>query len=220
MRVVGVDGVKDRWIAIVLHDGRFESAALVPRLADVMTLARDAAAIGIDVPIGAEPNEFRRVDVEARAFVGARRSAVFPMPPFDAFRCADYRAACALCRARTGKAPSKQVWELRVKILEAAELAADPRVLEVHPEVSFRELLGRALPSKKTWSGHALRRVALASAGVVLPDDLGGAGDAAVDDVLDAGVVAWSAHRHATGTARRLGPDVRDAGGRLIAIWY
>jgi predicted RNase H-like nuclease len=61
----------------------------------------------------------------------------------------------------------------------------------------------------------------LRAAGIELPDDLGEAGAAGVDDVLDAAAVAWSAHRIARGMARSL-PEQPEPGpdGHAAAIWY
>ena len=93
-----------------------------------------------------------------------------------------------------------------------------PPLYEVHPEVSFHALAGAELPyAKHSWAGHALRRSLLSAAGIDLPDDLGEAGRAGPDDVLDAAAVAWTAHRIARGIAGSL-PDPPQHGH--IAIWY
>jgi predicted RNase H-like nuclease len=63
------------------------------------------------------------------------------------------------------------------------------------------------------------RRLLLADAGLELPDQLV-AGEAAVDDVLDAAVAAWSAGRKARGEAKPLPADPPIDDGRAIAIWY
>ncbi|WP_079175456.1 DUF429 domain-containing protein [Streptomyces malaysiense] len=100
---------------------------------------------------------------------------------------------------------------------------ADERIHEAHPEVSFYALAdGVPLAhAKKTWRGQNLRRSLLAEAGLVLPDELGEADRIPVDDVLDAAVEAWSAHRIALGTANRV-PEVPepDPEGRLVEIRY
>jgi predicted RNase H-like nuclease len=82
--------------------------------------------------------------------------------------------------------------------------------------------MGRpARAPKKTWAGMIERRNALASAGISLDGAPFEAGiHAAVDDVLDAGAVAWSATRLLKGTARSFpDPPPAGAGGRMIAIW-
>jgi predicted RNase H-like nuclease len=74
---------------------------------------------------------------------------------------------------------------------------------------------------KRTREGARLRRELLAAAGVALPVDLGVArARAAVDDVLDAAVVAWTARRVAAGAAISL-PDPPEvfSDGLPAAIW-
>jgi len=101
---------------------------------------------------------------------------------------------------------------MRHRILEIDRLAAaDERVFEVHPEASFRELLGRALSPKRTAAGASERRLALANARIDLPDL-----PYPLEDVLDAAVVAWSAARYARGEALPL-PEGHRA--RIGAIW-
>ena len=81
----------------------------------------------------------------------------------------------------------------------------------------------RRPPGTSSWraSGISFRRGLLLGAGIELPDDLGEAGAAGIDDVLDAAVVAWSSHWIALGEAESLpaqpvaGPD-----GIKAAIWY
>jgi predicted RNase H-like nuclease len=94
-------------------------------------------------------------------------------------------------------------------------------VVEVHTEVSFAALAGAPLAHRKaSWAGAEERRALLAAAGVHLGRDLGAAGAAAVDDVLDAAVVAWSARRVALGTARsHPDPPQRAPDGWPAAIW-
>ncbi|MGH3838777.1 MAG: DUF429 domain-containing protein [Pseudonocardiaceae bacterium] len=52
-----------------------------------------------------------------------------------------------------------------------------------------------------------------------MPDQLGDAGNAGADDVLDAAAAAWSAHRIATGHASRL-PTEASPGQEHISIRY
>ena len=74
---------------------------------------------------------------------------------------------------------------------------------------------------KRTWAGAHHRRNLLTGAGIQLGDDIGPAGrHAAVDDVLDAGVAAWTAIRVATGQAQPLpDPPVAYSDGWPAAIW-
>jgi predicted RNase H-like nuclease len=114
--------------------------------------------------------------------------------------------ASAVNRERGGEGISTQAYNLRPKLKEVETLAFARayRVVEVHPEVSFARLAGRPLTlSKKTAEGRRTRRDLLATVGVVI--DRGVAG-AAVDDVLDAAVAAWSGRRVLLGEADPL-PD-------------
>jgi predicted RNase H-like nuclease len=105
---------------------------------------------------------------------------------------------------------------MRKRILELeAPSRADERIIEVHPEDSFRELSGAPLSSKHSWNGTMERRRALLRAGIELPDGLN-AGAARTDDVLDAAVAAWSAQRYASGMRESL---PRGHHGRVGAIW-
>jgi predicted RNase H-like nuclease len=123
-----------------------------------------------------------------------------------------YEEAKAICVRRGWPKPSIQSYGMRHRISEIARLAAaDERVFEVHPEVSFRELLGRTASPKKTGSGGSERRLALADVGIDLPDL-----PHPLDDVLDAAVTAWSAMRYAQGKALPL-PHGHQA--RVGAIW-
>ena len=214
--VVGVDACRGGWIAIVLNDGRFADSVFSPTFAGLVERFADAAAIGVDIPIGVPTDGTRAADAEARAFVGPRRSSVFATPPRVALAAATYAEARAVAPSL-----SAQSFALRKKILEVEATLANERVFEVHPEVSFAALNGggHLQHSKRTWNGQMERRRLLARKGVVLPDKIE-AERAAVDDVLDAAVAAWSAVRKAHGKAKSLPADPPMEDGRIIAIWY
>jgi predicted RNase H-like nuclease len=140
----------------------------------------------------------------------------------DALTAPDIDEARRRSIERLGVSFSSQAWALREKILEADAFGRDPRIREVHPEVSFCAMAGEHLAHpKSSWAGVMLRRRLLASNGIELPDELGAAGVAGVDDVLDAAAAAWSANRIATGVAASLPsePEVASDGHRA-AIWY
>ena len=88
--------------------------------------------------------------------------------------------------------------------------------------MSFAVLLGSpARASKKTWAGMVERRRALETAGISLDRvDDAAAVRALVDNMLDAGVAAWSAARIARGAARSFpDPPQLGADGKRVAIW-
>jgi predicted RNase H-like nuclease len=168
----------------------------------------EAEVIAIDMPIGL-PDTVRDCDLAARAFVGPRRSSVFMTPPADVLYADSYAEANRISREKYGNGISRQAYGLAANVRVVNDLAEqDPRLIEVHPEVSFRALLGKELAfSKSTWNGQAIRRRALADAGIRLPELLEEAGSVPPADVLDAAVAAWTARRYASGEARSLPPD-------------
>ena len=223
-RVVGVDACRAGWVAVELHDGSYTRARLTLDLAGLLDIAGDVDAVGLDMPLGLLDTGWRAADALAAARIGPRRSSVFRVPPRPVWGEEEYPVANALCRQLTGAGFSRQAYALRHKLLEAdalLDLGVHP-LHEVHPEVSFRAMAGTVLPYPKiTWAGQTMRRRLLADAGVKLPDEIGEAGRAGADDVLDAAAAAWSAHRIATGAGVPLPdpPEHNDRGQRL-AIWY
>jgi predicted RNase H-like nuclease len=212
MKAVGLDACRGKWLAVSLDEGRFDDARLGSDAAVLLTAWPDAAAIGVDIPIGLPNAPLREADRVAREFVGERRSSVFATFPAAVLEAPTYEEAKGICVARGWPKPSVQSYGMRHRILAIAPLAAaDERVVEVHPEVSFRELLGRPLSPKRTAAGASERRLALAEAGINLPDL-----PYLLDDVLDAAVAAWSAMRYARGTAL---PLPRGHLARVGAIW-
>jgi predicted RNase H-like nuclease len=212
--VAGVDACHRGWVAIVIEAGRFADLLFATTFAKLLEELEDAQSIGVDIPIGLPAAGVRAADLAARAFVGPRRSSVFPTPPRAALVAATYADARRLLPSL-----SAQSFALRKKILEVEDFL-DERVLEVHPEVSFAALAGGHLRySKRTWNGQIERRRLLAATGIEVPDEVT-AGHAAADDVLDAGIVAWSALRYARGDAATLPPDPPVEDGRPVAIWY
>lgn len=212
--ILGVDRYRRGWVAVRLDP---PAVMVAPRLASL--LEPETPCIGVDMPIGLRTEGLRECDRLARERVGPRWSSVFMTPPRQVLLAESYTAANELAPGLMGGAKiSQQAWALRHTIFEVDELN-DPRVIEVHPEVSFAVMAGGHLAhAKSTWNGQMLRRRILAEHGIAFPDELGEAGDVPVADVLDAAAVAWSAGRYARGTAGSL-PDGAHAGQREV-IWY
>lgn len=220
--VLGIDAYRNGWAAVRLVDGEFAGAFAHPVFSEVLIQHPNSSVIAVDIPIGLPDRTApRQADVAARMFVGRGASSVFPVPPWEVLQCPTHAEATVMSRELTGKGLSAQSYALRHRILEVDGLV-ESRVIEVHPEASFTALAGRPLgSSKKTWNGLMLRTTLLESAGIILPVDLGPAGVPAPDDIVDAAVAAWSAHRFAEGEAIPLPaqPPV-DGRGRQVAIWY
>ena len=223
-KVLGVDGCKSGWVGVELHDGQFVEAHFHPTLAGLLAEIADAAAVGLDMPLGLMVTEERASDRAAQRLLAARSSSIFVMPPRPVFDAPDHATGTALAVAMTGKGISIQSWGLKPKLLEAEALyALSPLPLfEVHPELSFREM--GLLPSdgsKKSWRGQRARLRVLGGHGIDIPEDLGAKVEKIpADDVLDAAAAAWSAHRIAHGSAFCLPdpPQVNESGQQL-AIW-
>jgi predicted RNase H-like nuclease len=224
MVAVGVDACKTGWIAVAL-DGNAEPAAYyLPTIDALFDTIPDPTAIAIDIPIGLPTAGRRRADVEARIHLGPRRNSLFITPVRSVLEALTHGSATTLSLQITGSGVSRQSYGLAAKIFEVERWlpTAPCGVWEVHPELSFALLMGKpAKASKKSWSGMVERRDVLAKAGIQL-DRVGSAAAsrAAVDDMLDAGVAAWTASRLLDGSARSFPdpPDIDDS-GRAVAIW-
>jgi predicted RNase H-like nuclease len=213
---------------VVVDDDGYASAHVSDDLGSLVGLAEAAGGpldvIGVDIPIGLVDAPKRTADVAARAFVGPRRSSVFPAPHPAVVDLEDYDEVNRVLRSLGHDATSRQGFNLFARVREAAAVADDPRVVEVFPEASFRAMGERFVTSsKKTWNGAAERLALLAGTtpAIVVPSALGEAGAVAADDVFDAAAAAWSAWRHAHGRAIALGDagEVDAITGRRIAIW-
>ncbi len=223
VRALGVDAAgASGWVGVVVDDGGFVQSS-IGSLTEVIESAEPIAVIGVDIPIGNLPGGGRLADREARAFVGPRGSSVFNAPPLESLAGDSYAEVNRRLEATGHPKMSRQAWALGKRVTETDGVArSDHRIIEVHPEVSFRALAGIDVRwSKKTWNGQTLRRALLAGAGIEIPDELGNAGGVLADDVLDAAVVGWSARRYARGEALALPTSTEvDDTGRRLAIWY
>ena len=215
--VAGVDGRRGGWVVARVETDPEPAllaldfvAPLGPALGDGLTV------IAIDMPIGLAADGRRECDIAARRLLRPHGSRVFPAPPRASLdHPDDYDAACRASVAVSGKALSKQTWNLVRAIGEVDALAGDPRIVESHPEIAFALMQGHPVDErKKTAAG---REVRLALLRRWLPD----LGDPAYgDDGLDALACAWSAARIASGTALTLpqGEVPHDAAGRPMRI--
>lgn len=212
LRVAGVDLAGGGLAVVVLEEDRVVEAFRCEAFADALLV--DATVVAVDVPIGIPKEGVRPADEAARRFVGPRASSVFPTPTRQVLEADTYDEARRLATDETGQSVSAQSYALRRRILEVDEYAReDDRVIEVHPEVSFRELAHRPLLSKHRTDGLVERRALLEEAGIELPASVP---RVAEPDLLDATVAAWSARRYALGEAL---PLPRSPSGRLGAIW-
>ena len=225
MAVLGVDGWRGAWVGALL-DGRSVTLLALPDVAAVLAV-RGVELVAIDMPIGLSETGVRACDVAAAQRLHGLGAAgsVFPTPVRAVLAAADYAEARVLSRAATHppRAPSAQAFQLVKAIRQLDDALGDPptdRVVEVHPELSFRALDGGVRDRKGSARGtvqrlRALRAVmdveeALAAAPVGIP----------VIDALDACTAAWSAQRLAQGHGACVGDGGTDSRGRPMRICW
>ncbi len=227
--VAGLDGCRGGWVLVrTSTTGGTIGSTAVQVVTDVSEVLADLesgrlAAATIDIPIGLPARTARGVDAEARRLIGPRRSSVFPAPLRCVLAAGTYNEACALSRAVCGKAISKQAFAILPKIRDVDRVMTPERqhaIAEMHPELSFTMLAGSPMQHhKSTPQGLAERASALGSVFPDLDDHLRRTPSGVQrDDVLDAFVGAWSAHRWLNGAHRQLGGEVDERGLRMEMI--
>lgn len=216
MAITGVDGYRGGWVAAHVVDQSVTwSVAPVHGIgalvADHCCAARDVMAI--DMPIGILDRGWRECDMTAKAALGSAGSRVFLTPPRGVLELgleAPNDVVQDVSRALTGQGTSRQALGLAERILALdSALRSTPagRVVEAHPELSFMEMTGSPLESKKSTAGVAQRISALQA---WLPETVRHLervpADVPMDDALDALACAWTAQRHRDGGSRSLPP--------------
>jgi predicted RNase H-like nuclease len=210
---MGVDGAPGGWLGVV-WDAPEVAVLYATSIDELFRAAGSPRTLAVDMPIGLDAHGARQADLAAREFLGPRRSTIFFSPVHAVLEAGDFRdyaKADRVSRRRGGRGLSRQAFGLLPKIdeVERWRHTVDAVVCEAHPEVTFQVLAGSPLRAgKKTWNGARERWRLLADAGVCPARDAD-AGAAAVDDVLDAAALAWTARRIATGRARTF-PDHAD----------
>lgn len=217
MKVVGVDGCSGGWLVVIWDtEARLLSHRAFWTLGDVID-AFPESYIAVDIPIGLSDVGDRPCDKEARRMLGRPRgSSVFPPPIPSVLHEPDYTVASATSREVIGKGISRQAFALFPKMREAHEVitpALQERVFEIHPEVSFCSLAGHPMINYKARAEGFEERRDLLNLELDLVDPIPerhvvsamvSRFRARPDDYLDATVAAWTAHRVATGTEKRL----------------
>jgi predicted RNase H-like nuclease len=223
LRAIGLDGFLKGWVAVVI-DGDMRAISFHADVTDALRGPFDRA--GIDIPIGMTDDGERACDLLARAKLKPHASRVFTGARrwlWQEFDDPDKANTDALRRGQ--RRVSRQLWHIGKKIMEVDAFVRAHRsrdIREVHPELVFLRLNGgKALPSKKSEEGDALRRRLLTRKGF---RDLDrwltrariGTG-AKRDDVLDACAVAIAA-REAQDSIPEGTPPL-DAHGLPMQIW-
>ena len=229
MRVVGIDGCRGGWVAVLYDtDGPRWTPRFHPTFVDAISSYPHVSCIGVDMPIGLVERGWRKCDLEARERLGVRQSSVFNPPDRRLFDIPAHREATARSVELERGGISVQTFSILPKIAEVNR-AMSPLlqnwIVEVHPEVSFAALAGGPLAGGKGKSEGFDERAALLSAGlgIVIPtrrETSARVLEADADDVLDALVAAWSAKRMVEGLAERIPaePEVDSQGLRIEMV--
>ena len=222
MAVLGVDGWRGAWVGALL-DGRTVTLLALPDATAVLAVP-DVEVVGIDMPIGLSDDGARACDRQAKALLGKAGSSVFAAPVRAVLAADDYAGARALSVAATGGTSlSAQAFQLVGAIRSLDDALGEPpseRVVEVHPELSFRALDRGVTDPKVTARGLAQRLAALRPVMDVDAALLAAPPRVPAVDALDACAAAWSAQRVADGVAECVGDGSLDARGRPMRICW
>jgi predicted RNase H-like nuclease len=227
----GVDGFKSKWCAVLRRLDTHEFSTHVVLFQDLLNLPGKPKIIAVDLPIGlpeVTPSGGRTCEFLAREIVGPHRArSVFSSVGRRALVATTRVEADRLSRENGGIGVGAHAWGLAKKLREVDALMTPARqqvIREVHPELSFQEMVGRPSDySKKTTAGKQERIAALIEQGFpdsfvrTVPNGL----RVGQDDFLDACAALWTAERIYRGTAKRI-PAVpeRDVRGLDMAIWF
>jgi predicted RNase H-like nuclease len=187
--------------------------------------AGELACVAVDIPIGLAACDPRVCDREARRRLGPRRSSVFPAPARAVLAARTYEEACAVSQEVSGKALSKQLYNIVAKIKEIDAVQSPRRqhtLFEACPELSFAVMRDDApMQHRKHTADGLAERVA------VLHEHLGADVAALLEartpgarphDVLDALALAWTARRYLHGSCLRLGGGLDATGLRMEVV--
>jgi predicted RNase H-like nuclease len=210
--IAGVDGCRSGWVAVLQDADGNLNIRVFSTFAEM--IATDIRRIVIDVPIGIMTKEPRVVDRAARKLLGERACCVFTAPYRAMLSARSHPDACSIRESIDGKRCSRQAFEITAKIAEVDALMTpelQSRVREGHPEITFATMQ-QGLPMmhrKKSAAGRAARLAALHPYFAEIDAVVSARRPAgvAVDDLLDAYAMLWTARRVDAGVARRL-PDV------------
>ncbi|WP_440988375.1 DUF429 domain-containing protein [Haloarchaeobius baliensis] len=205
--VAGVDWAGGQWLVVRLRDGSYDTCSVEPDFETLWQEHHYLDRILIDVPIGL-PDEGtlaqrERLDSLARSVTGFS-SSVFPVPSRGAADLANedesYEAVAQQNQGDIDKGLRKQSHQLakaagQVDAVLQEDDESSEKVIESHPEVCFRGLLGEQLQHKKSWApglGERLQAIGEqleqpgALLGSITGDLIGTEASVDVDDVVDA----------------------------------
>jgi predicted RNase H-like nuclease len=225
-RAIGIDGCPGGWIGAILDaNGPHWLAAGIDEFRHFTDRTAPDGVIGVDMPIGLVDHGWRACDLLAKTELGRAHSRVFltpPRPVVELGHRAPNDVVQQLSRSLTGQGVSRQALALSPRILDVDRCLPDERLIEVHPEISFAEMTGGVLASKKSPIGEEQRLSALAIGLGNQFDDLTAfihlrPRAVPINDALDALAVLWTALRYRLGRSRSL-PEQAECEGRGVPM--
>ena len=208
---IGVDGCRAGWISISSVNEFQWKIELYKTITELWEANSEANLILIDIPIGLRENGDapRLNDVAARKYLtGKRSSGIFPTPCRKAAYAPTYEMANQINKKLTGKGLSKQSWNITSKIREIDLLLQENEksrqvFIESGPELCYCALNSNKPMEfyKKTKDGidERLRILKNFCKSNNTPLDIGlnnfKRKEVAVDDIMDAWILAISASR-------------------------
>ena len=239
----GLDGCRGGWILACWQPGPQKlDLHVLSTLSELTALPRLPACVVVDMPLALARVAVaggRRCDREARALLPTgRKSSIFSAPTtaaLEAWRLGGgYRQVLAAQRQTGAAAPglSLQAFHLLRHIDDLQRFVANhatPTCLEGHPELAFGRSHAEpraSLASKHTDLGRKQRQRILTELGLhfaeawsARPRANARAPRPALDDALDACILAHVSHQHHLKRAHRC-PERADKSGDAGAIFY
>jgi predicted RNase H-like nuclease len=201
--IAGVDGCKDKWIAVI-EDEAGRTAVRNPCGFEELYKDKNLELIVIDIPIGLPDRGSRLADVGARRLLKHRHVCVFPAPIRPILDCPSREEACAKCLDIGNKRVNVFQWAIvpkvrRIDLALRRHKGIQDRVREGHPEVTFA-LMNKNTPllSKKKTAGIEQRENLLRNYFSDLRTNT-----PHLEDVLDAYALLWTAKRIKLNTEQR-----------------
>tara|TARA_B100001057_G_scaffold496314_1_gene597470 strand:- start:993 stop:1691 length:699 start_codon:yes stop_codon:yes gene_type:complete len=199
---VGIDGCRSGWIGIYNFNDNFGTSGIIhkKKISEIISSFPSNSIFLIDMPIFLSNRKYaRKCDVEAKKFLGKRRSSIFFAPCSQALRTKNYNDANNINKKITSLGLSKQSWNLFEKIKEIQKLNSKIKIFEGHPECSFTFYNKTEMDfTKSSAKGLFSRLKILYEIGfnvIELVDKLPSDIIANADDVIDAAILCWSAYR-------------------------
>jgi predicted RNase H-like nuclease len=238
--LAGVDGCKKGWIVAFgpswpCH--RPVQIEFYKEFKAVLEATQTCEVVAVDMPIGVpDGNETRACDLEGQKALGHQRNSLFLTPPRSCIEAKNVREFQAMHKAIRGIGAGLPVWGIVPKMLEVNQVLEDKivtdaalqnRVIEFHPELTWKRLAGETRLSSKKVAAGVLQRISLLgqlSQSWLPPFTQTIPGNPSMDDVLDA-VVGISAAQcflnRADGVQRYPSEEpIRNSKGLRMEIWY